>query len=79
MYGKSRMTISTTLRPDNVARYKQLGERGVRMEAKRCKRTDHLDLVERHVERHVFGQWPRMTQDELLQVVETMAPSIDSN
>jgi len=44
MYGKSRMTISTTLRPDNVARYRQLGESGVRLEAKRCKRNDHGNL-----------------------------------
>jgi len=44
MFGKSRMTISTVLRADSVAWYKQLAEGGVRAEAKRCKRFEHPDI-----------------------------------
>jgi transposase-like protein len=73
MYGKSRMTISTTLRPDNVRRYRQLGESGVRLEAKRCKRNDHWNL-ERCAFEAIGNQVPTTT-DEMARVVETIALS----
>ena len=43
-YNKSRMTISTILRPDNIEWYKKLGASGVRRQAKRYKRTEHPDF-----------------------------------
>ena len=44
MFNKSRMTISTLLRPASIAWYKQLADGGVRGAAKRCKRSEHPDL-----------------------------------
>jgi hypothetical protein len=44
MFGKSRMTISTVLRPESRAWYKQLVHGGVRGEAKRCKRSNHPEV-----------------------------------
>ena len=44
IFNKSRMTISTILRPDNIEWYKKLGASGVRRQAKRYKRTDHPDF-----------------------------------
>lgn len=44
MYDKSRMTISTILRPENIEWYRKLAASGVRRQAKRYKRSGHPDF-----------------------------------
>ena len=44
MFKKSRMTISTVLRPESIAWYKQLADWGVQGDAKRFKRPKDPEL-----------------------------------
>jgi hypothetical protein len=65
MFGKSRMTISKILRPENVENTKALAASGVKMGAKRCSRAQYPDLERRLYE--VLGMGHRtVTKAEVL-------------
>lgn len=72
MFGKSRMTISTILKPDNVAWFKKLAASGVRREAKRYMRSTHPDFQRLVFEAIGRGKKPA-TRPEVAQAAETIA------
>jgi hypothetical protein len=74
MFAKSRMTISTIVRPENIKWYKQLGESGVRPGAKRYKRSEHSDFERRVYEAIGKGQ-AATTKAEIARVAEAIARS----
>ena len=76
MFGKSRMTISTIVRPENIEWYKQLGESGVRLGAKRYKRSEPPDFERRVYEAIGKGQ-TATTKAEIARVAESIARSQD--
>jgi hypothetical protein len=72
MYGKSRMTISKLLRPEGVAKIKELESTGVRMESRRCKQAQYPELEGRLFE--MLGMGCRtVTKAEVMQRAEELA------
>jgi len=72
IFDKSRMTISTLLRPDSIAWYKQLADGGIRGEAKRCKRSGYPDL-ERTIFKAIGKGKVSTTKADILNVAESIA------
>ena len=69
-------TISTIVRPENIEWYKQLGESGVRLGAKRYKRSEPPDFERRVYEAIGKGQ-TATTKAEIARVAESIARSQD--
>jgi len=72
MFGKSRMTISTILKPVNVEWFKKLAASGVRREAKRYMRSAHPDFQHLVFEAVGRGMKP-VTRQEVAQAAEATA------
>ena len=72
MFGKSRMTISKLLRPEGIAKTKELANAGVRLESRRCKRAQYPELEGRLYEK--LGMGSRVvTKAEVMQLAEDLA------
>ena len=72
LFGKSRMTISSVLRPDSIARCRQMAAGGVRGDAKRCKRPEGFEF-ESKVLQAVGGGREFTTKNAIISAAETLA------